>query len=301
MKKQMILNWMAATCLTLCPAIANAESTLILDLQEQYNEQLSAMQSIAKQGQHKMGVSEEGRELAKDIQKLPKDSTDRRYKVGEYVALRLDELGAKYEVVNDLKSINLAMYETLDRLVSQLKKSVKKSESISTKETRLIVKKSKQTLAGAAKMMAILTNDRVFSEAKPSARVNQIIRNINSQLNRLTRNKSNMSGKADHLEQVRDELEAQGVLLSQAEDAISQRINRLDYINSEVRSQGILRHTDKVLASIGIIKLFENNEEDSIDRIVEDSVIGGGVSYQSSEANVDFASTYSKIKNPINQ
>jgi len=299
MSKKMIFHWMAVACLSLATSIARAESTLVLELQEQYNEQLSAMQNIVKQGQHKMGVSEEGRKLVKDIQKLP-DSTDRRYKAAEYVALRLDELGTKYEVVNEFKNINMAMFETLDRLVSQLRKTAKKSASMSKQETRQIVKQSRQALAGAAKVMAVLSRDRAFSGSKPSARVNQIIRNIAGQVDRLTSRRNNIDGRADHLDQVLDELESQNVLLSQAEEVIRQRITRLDYINSEVRSQGILKHTDKVLAEIGIIDLFENDDEDNIDSMVEDVVFGDERGqYQNDSTNTDFASTYELIKSSM--
>ncbi|MEW8051342.1 MAG: hypothetical protein AB2809_13300 [Candidatus Thiodiazotropha sp.] len=272
--KTMIKKQLTAVMLLALASSVQAESTLVLDLEEQFSQQVTALQQMEQRGSHRISTSSEVKQLQAEAQRLPPGSVDRKHAVAEYVAVRTDELGQKYEAVNELRALNSEVVDTLDRLIAARHIAESKSNKSSVVTDRHVSKMAKVAIASNTRLLQLLERDQLF-QSKSQKYLQGLTRAAMKKLGGNGKaNQARNRHKMERLEELLDVLVAQDAILDQAANSLGNRLGYLRDVNDGNRFAGIIDQTDEVLENLGILDMLLDEEGEELDYAIGDLVFG---------------------------
>jgi hypothetical protein len=229
---------------------------------------------MEQRGSHKASASSEVKRLASEAQRLPPESVDRKHVVAEYIAARTDELGEKYEAVNELQAMNGEVVNTLDRLIDARRATGGKGGKASVAVDRHVGNMAKAAIASNARFMNIITRDRLF-QSRDQKYLAGLSRAVLKKLNGNGKvSQARNQNRMDRLKELLNVLVAQDAILDQAADNLGNRLSYLRDVNDGNRFSGIIDQTDEVLENLGILHMLMDEEGEALDYSIGDLVFG---------------------------
>ncbi len=263
-----IKQWVQASSFTLVMGFSShvsAESTLVLDLQEQltrqadsYSQQLNKIEKLNED-------LDTTRALYDKTRTLPRGSRDHKYAVSRYVEQRLDSLEPKLEAVKALRGLNWEVSDTVGRLSEAIREQNAEGANAGLRGLNAqALEHSVSHMAGSDRIMNALTKDPALAS---SPEFESVVRAHHLGTERLMGSvegvNADVSGQLDKLNRV---IEAQGVLLEIAWQQLREDANRLQVIETtgmtSMEAVKIQEELDNVFGVFGDEKIEKTRARD---------------------------------------
>lgn len=272
MKK--IFKTMLVTGALVMSQLVLAETTLVLDLEEQFNNKAVAIRDYV----HNQMTQERIQELRGQSKrewsryKKAKAGAGKNAAMAKYVNFRVTQTSEELERITRLYDLNKDLLGVADRLVAAYGKGTAKGKQASVSpETRRQVEQAVH--ATAIGIQSVLDSGVLRAEDAKYAKV--LIRNTMSKLQKTTRRGNDSFHRLSKLRSTQDVLVGQLMVLEMMKNRLVDRLQRLKELNLKARFTTVTRQTDKVLREIGIFDGGYFKEDEELDREEKAMLYGG--------------------------
>lgn len=266
-KRMLVMGALAMSQLVL------AETTLVLDLEEQFNNKAVAIRDYVNNQMTQQRIHDLRSQSKQELHrfKKAKAGAEKNAAMAKYVNSRVTQTSEELERIGRLYDLNKDLLGVADRLVSAYGKDTAKGKQASVSpETRRQVEQAVH--ATAIGIQSVLDSGVLRAEDAKYAKV--LIRNTMSKLHKTTRRGNDFLHRLNKLRSTQDVLVSQLMVLEMMKIRLVDRLQRLKELNLKTRFATVTRQTDKVLREIGIFDGGYSKEDEELDREEEAMLYG---------------------------